>query len=139
MADLASFKEYEGKRVVLTRNLADGTTAEEEGTVDTISAIGLLFKKKGSSSLDLVQSDEIEGITLAPTKEVSIKAKTLKPVQLGGARNHLLERHAYTLKQVNGMTEEDAFRVHANIDHVAADLGHVHADKDDKKSEGDES
>jgi hypothetical protein len=129
MADLASYEEYKGKRVVLKRKAADGSLAEVEGTVDTISPIGVLFKAKGSPSLELVVADDIEDISLAPTKEVSIKAKTLKPVQLGGARNHLLERHAYTLAQVNALTEEDAFGVHANIDHVAADLGHVHGEK----------
>lgn len=135
MEDLS---EYNGKRVVLVRNLSEpnekGETAVEvEGTVQAANEQGVLIKPKGKASFDLVPADEIEEIRLAEAGEKKLRQKVLKPVQLGQARSHLLERHGLTLDEANEMSEEQAFEEHAEIDH--SPLGHRHEAKDEQDQE----
>lgn len=139
---MSDYEKFVGKRAVLVRKLdapkEDGSTAEElEGTVDSYNELGLLFKPKGKVNLELVETDYIEDlrpITEAPKK---LKQKTLKPVPYGQTRNHLLERHAFTLVQVNGMTEDQAVEAHNQIDHSV--LGHVHSQPEQQEaSENDD-
>lgn len=136
------FEQYVGKKVTLTRNLAeandDGQTAEElEGTVEAFAGSVLLFKPKGKTTADMIEVGDVESIDYAPDKAKKISRKKLKPVTYGQARNHLAERHGFTLKQVNEMTEKQAFEAHNGIDHEGQDLAHVHVEKD--KAENKES
>jgi hypothetical protein len=131
--------QYDGKRVVVTHNQADGTAAETEGTVQTGNSLGLLIKPKGKSAVEIIEAGDIEGIILAPEKQKNFGVTYLKVVELGGARKHLLDRHAATLTAVNSMTEEDAFKLHASIDHEDSDLGHVHGEKPKKDKATDSS
>lgn len=124
---------YDGKRVVVTHNLPEKNdkgegAVEIEGTVQVGNEIGLLIKPKGQVNFKLVPLGEIEpgSIKLVQDKSTTIKASKLKPVKIGQARRHLLERHGFTLTKVNGLTEEDAAKLHDSIDHVESDLGHVH-------------
>ena len=127
-------EKFIGKKVVLTLNLkepnADGQTAEEhEGTVEAAHGGMAMFKYKGKTSATLLELADIEAIDYAPERAKKLARKTLKVVEFGQARNHLLERHGYTLTQVNGLTEQEADDQHLAIDHEASDLGHVHGDK----------
>ena len=138
-------RKYDGKRVVVTRNLSEpnekGESAVEvEGVVQAANEHGLLIKPKGQVQFKLIPSDEIEEVRLQEDKSNKLKASKLNIVKLGSARRHLLERHGYTLDWVNGVTEEQAYEHHAEIDHVENDLGHVHVEKKDKDAEAsDES
>jgi hypothetical protein len=129
------YNQFVGKKVTLTRNLAeaapDGSTAEElEGTVEAFAGSTLLFKPKGKTTADMIEVGTLEKIDYAPDKAKKISRKKLKPVTYGQARNHLAERHGFTLKQVNGLTEKQAFEAHNGIDHEGQDLAHIHVDKD---------
>ena len=125
MSDI-NYEQYNGKKVLVTVNQADGTAAEVEGTVEIGTAAGLLIKPKGKTKLDLIESANIAEVKLAPETAKAITAKKLKPIVLGQARGHLLERHGYKLKDINAMNEDTAFDFHESIDHKSEDLGHVH-------------
>ena len=131
--DLNQFKE---KKVTLVVNPADGGDAEElEGTVVAVTGSAIMFRPKGKTSPRIIEKGAIECIEHAATGDKKLGVRTLKVVQFGQARAHLLERHGATLKTVNALTEKEAFDQHAALDHVALDLGHVHKDKDDEKAD----
>lgn len=145
---MADYDKFLDKKVVITENLSEanekGELAEEfEGTVQAVAGDTLMVKPKGKTTPRLVEVSNIESIDFAPEKAKNLTRKKLKPVGFGQARNHLLERHGFTLAQVNDMTEKQAFEHHEKVDHVAADLGHVHVapqegDKSDEASESDD-
>jgi|SRR6478736_1929639 len=121
---MSDLKQYENKKVIVTRNLADGTADELEGTVTTASAAGLIVKPKGKTSVVIVGTDEIVEVRYVVDAPKAIKAKELKPITFGQARGHLLDRHGYALADINKMDEAAALEFHDSIDH--APLGHVH-------------
>lgn len=134
MTTTASLSSYEGKKVIVTVNLAEpnekGESAiEVEGTAQAANDLGILLKPKGKTNLDLIEASNIEAVRLAPEPDKKLTAKTLKDVELGNAKQHLLDRHGLTLTDVNALTEESAFNYHAGLDHKALDLGHVHGAK----------
>jgi hypothetical protein len=125
------YKQYAGKRVVVTRNLKEpndkGELAEElEGTLVAANPLGIMFTPKGQTKAEIIESGDIEEVRLAPDKAKKLTARKLQPVELGKARAHLLERHGLKLADVNKLTEEDALEYHDQLDHVALDLGHIH-------------
>lgn len=135
---MADYKKFEGKRVRLVRNLdkpnENGESAVEmEGKVEVVNEQGILIKPKGKVQLDLLTNDEIEEIDFAPEKAKVLKARQLKPIEHGQARNHLLERHGWTLDKANAITEAEALELHGEIDHVAENLGHVHVSKEESE------
>jgi hypothetical protein len=136
---MSDYEKFVGKKVVLTRNLkeadAEGNLAVElEGTLEAANAVGVMFKAKGQVKPEIFELGEIEEVRYAPEKAKKQRAKKLKPVEYGQAKSHLLERHGLTLTQVNGWTEEQALAYHNEIDHVKADLGHVHEDKSEAEA-----
>lgn len=131
---MSDYSKFVGKKVVLTRNLAtpneNGELAVEvEGTLEAANEFGIMLKPKGQVKAEIINASDVEEIRLAPEKAKTIRAKTLKLIEEGQAKSHLLERHGYTLTQVNAMSEAEAFAIHLGIDHKASDLGHLHADK----------
>ena len=132
---MSDYDKFVGKRIVLVRNLKTpndkGELAVEiEGSLEAANELGVMLKPKGQVKADIIDAAEIEEIRLAPEKAKSLKAKPLKIIELGQAKSHLLERHGLTLKEVNGLTEEEAFEYHETINHVESDLGHIHQNKE---------
>jgi hypothetical protein len=130
----ASLASYEGKKIVVTVNLAEPnekgeSTIEMEGTAQSANDLGILLKPKGRTNLELIEAKDIEEIRFAPEPDRKLTAKTLKDVEYGQAKQHLLDRHGLRLADVNALTEQAAFDYHAGLDHVALDLGHVHGAK----------
>lgn len=125
-----SFEKYTGRKVVVVHKV-DGQTdlQESEGLAEVANEGGILFKPKGKTQMILIEASNIEEVNFIEDKPRKLDRKVLKVVQFGQARNHLLERHAYRLADVNDMSEQDAFDLHGDIDHEAADLGHLHKDK----------
>lgn len=126
------YSKFNGKKVVVVQNLPkpneQGQSAiEVEGTVQAGNALGILIKPKGKSSFDMIEAADIEEVRLAEETQKPLKQKVLKPVEIGSARSHLLERHGWTLAQANALNEEQAFEQHNSIDHT--ELGHRHEDK----------
>lgn len=133
----ADYSEFQGKKVVVVRNLSEpnekGESAVEiEGLAQSANELGILIKPKGKVSLELIPADEIEEVSFAPEKEKPLKAKTLKPVSYGQARAHLLERHGVDLEWVNSVSEQEAYDYHKSLDHEELNLGHVHGEKESK-------
>jgi hypothetical protein len=130
----ADYSEFEGKKVILTATV-DGEQVELEGTAETVNELAILFKPKGKAKLDIIEAENIVGVRYAPEKPKTLKAKSLLPIQYGQARQHLIDRHGYTLSDINAMTEEQAYNFHKELDHKASDLGHVHAAKEQTEAE----
>lgn len=126
-------QKFIDKEVTLHRIEADGTLKELTGTIRAASIAGVPFKHKGKPGLDLLQIKDIEEVDLAPTKEKSVSQKKLALVELGGARQHLIDRHGVELSWAKTASEKDAFDWHATLDHT--NLGHVHVDKTKEKAE----
>ena len=133
--DPSTLEDFDGKQVILTLIEDDGSAREVEGKVEAASAAGVAFKEKGKRDVELVEPKSIEEIALAPVKPKNLAQKKLKPVAEQNARQHLLDRHGYDRSVVNGMTDEQAFAEHEDIDH--ADLGHKHVEpsEDDEADE----
>lgn len=128
---MSDFSKYEGKKVKLVRNETGKDEATEiEGTVQSGNELGILIRPKGKTQFELIPAAEIESVDFVEDKAKELSRKTLKIVEFGAARAHLLERHAYTLSDVNKLTELEAYDLHNLLDHEAEDLGHVHGDKD---------
>jgi len=134
MTTLVDFKAYEGKKIkfsyVPPKNAADDVSRTVEGTIDMATDTALLIKERGSAMLKLIElsgidSDTIEFIVDPPTE---IKQKTVAPVTVSSARNHMLDKHGWKLDAINGTSDEDAYKIHSAIDH--ANLGHVHEVRD---------
>ncbi|HEY6021160.1 MAG TPA: hypothetical protein VIY48_15025 [Candidatus Paceibacterota bacterium] len=136
MAVDTNLADFNDKKVVIVHN-EDGKTeaTETEGTVQGANEQGVLLKPKGKTNFQLITKDKIVEIRLAPDTAKNIGQRKLKIITLGQARQHLADRHGYTLEQVNALTEEAAFTEHNKIDH--AKLGHLHSDAkaDDKAAD----
>jgi hypothetical protein len=128
MAD-TDLAQYEGKKIIVIKKVEGGDAVEIEGTAQASNDLGILIKPKGKTNFDLIHKGDIEEVRYVVEKPKALGRKTLKLVEFGQARNHLLERHGYTLAQVNEIDEKQAFDAHNAIDHVASDLGHEHGDK----------
>lgn len=123
---MAGLEQFDGKRVVVTHNTDNG--AEQiEGKVETGNALGLLIKPKGKTNLQLILADTIEDVQYAAEPVRELKQKELAPIGYGQVRRHLLDRHGYTLKDINQMDEAQAHQFHNDLDH--SELGHTHVEK----------
>lgn len=131
--DPKTLEEFDGKQVILTLKQEDGSASEQEGKIEAASEAGVAFKEKGKRDVDLIMPDQIEEISLAPSKPKKLVQKKLKPVMLGTVRQHLVDRHGYDLSVVNEMDDEKALKEHEDIDHK--DLGHKHEADDEDESE----
>lgn len=124
-------EQYNEKKVLVTVAPKDGADAYEiEGTVSVGNDLGLLIKPKGKTQLLLIEAAEIVEVKYVLDKPKDLKAKELKPVEFGSVRQHLLDRHGFSLADINSRDEAWAFEFHNEIDHKAADLGHVHVAKE---------
>lgn len=131
--------QFRNKRVKVVVNLPEKNekgelAVEMEGTVQAGNELGLLIKPKGKVKFELIERGLIEEIVLVTEKSSELERTSLKPVKIGQARRHLMERHGYTLSQANALTEEEAMEIHEKIDHEADDLGHIHSDKSTEKA-----
>lgn len=117
----------------------DGSLREVTGVIKAATVAGVPYKEKGKSSLELATVDKIHEIDFAPTKEKSVTQKVLAPIEMGQARQHLLDRHGVELSWGKSADEKSAFDYHAGLDH--SNLGHRHltpeevAAKEAKKAE----
>lgn len=126
------YSQYADQKVIVTVNLDEpndkGETAVEiEGTALAANELGILLKPKGRTKAELIEASKIEQVQFAPEKARDLKAKSLKVVGYGDARQHLLDRHGVALAWVNGATEAQALEYHSGLDH--SDLGHNHDPK----------
>lgn len=130
-----NLEQYNGKKVILVRNLSkpnkDGHTAEEiEGTILSANdAVGVQIKPTGKPLGILIKTADIEegSIRLVPTALRTFKQKVIKQVSLDTVRQHLLDKHSFSLALINTADEKRAIEIHDAIDHT--DLGHAHGDK----------
>lgn len=140
--EVEQLESFVGKQVILHVRNEDGTLAELEGKIEAASVAGLAFKPKGQSSLDLYMPNQIEELQAAPEKPKPVTQKKLKPITLGQARQHLLDRHGVELSWAKEADEQAAFDYHAGLDH--SNLGHIHKEpeptpRDEALAEGDDS
>lgn len=122
-----NLEQYQGKKIIVSYNDAEGVLQEIEGTAETANELGILLKPKGKSTVQIIDAVSVETVEIAPEKDKSIRCRWVKDVEVGGARAHLAQAHGFTLSSVNSMTEEVAFEQHKGVDH--SDLGHQHGEK----------
>jgi hypothetical protein len=136
---VSNLSKFADKKVIVVHRVEGSTDAvETEGTAQAANEGGILLKPKGKTQMILIEAPAIEDVRFVDEKPKEIKRKLLKVVEFGQARNHLLERHGWTLKQVNEISEKAAYETHEKIDHVSADIGHEHGEKDKaEKAESD--
>ncbi len=125
------YTKFTNQKVILVKTgaTADAPAEEIEGIVQVGNEKGVLIRPKGRTRMELVESAQIIEVRRVVEKPVPLKRKSLKPIEYGAARSHLLERHGADLATINAMTEDEALDLHNSIDHVADDLGHIHEDK----------
>ena len=123
------YTKYTGKKVKLIRNEEGADAVEMEGTVQSANELGVLIRPKGKTQFELIPAGEVESIEFIDDKPKDLVVKTLKVVEFGQGRAHLLERHNYTLTDVNKLSELEGYDLHNLIDHAAENLGHIHGDK----------
>ncbi len=121
--DASTLEGLTDKRVSLTF-VREGETVTLEGRVEMGAAIGVMFKEKGKSNVQLIEAGNIIAASPLAVREPKVTVKTLQPVADGRVRQHLADRHGATLEQVNGMTEAAAKELHDGIDHSG--LAHKH-------------
>ena len=121
--------QYEGKKISITYTDPDGNSVTAEGKAEKANEKAVLLKPKGKTNFDLIESEKVQSITVQADDDKPLVAKTLKPVVLGVARAHLLERHGLKLTEANGISEEAGLEAHNGFDHITGDLGHIHGEK----------
>jgi len=130
-------EQYEGQKVIVTvlPNAEKEETENQtyEGKAEVANGTGMLLKAKGRSGLHLLALDQIVNVEFAPEKPKKIAVKTVKKVKFGNVRQHLADRHGYTVADLDEVTEENALDAHTNLDHAAEGLAHVHGDKKAKE------
>lgn len=117
----------------------DGSVKETEGVIKAATVAGVPFKTKGKAGVDLLMVDQIEEVSLAPSKPKSISQKKIKPIATGAMRQHLADRHGISLKWCRDASEAEAVTFHDTLDHK--DLGHIHVEPktDEAKDERTEA
>lgn len=128
------YSQYTDKRVILTVGTPGNDEPDRniEGTVQTANAMALLIKLKGKSQTEPIFTKDIVSIELAPDTSRKLTQRYLKEVKVGEFRQHLVDRHGFTLDVVNAedFTEEKAAAVHTEQHEKLKDtLGHVHGEK----------
>ena len=133
-----TLSEFNGKNVILHLIQDDNSVKEVEGKIEAASAAGVAFREKGKRDVDLVEPHQIEEIAPAPEKPKRVIQKKLKPIADGNVRQHLVDRHGFSLPQAQELSEADAVELHNNIDH--SELGHKHVEptEDDESDEAGE-
>lgn len=138
-------KEYVGKRVCLTRNLAEANdeghlAVEIDGVVTVVSPdnSALVIRPRGTSLTLLLEAKEIEEGSVRQVIEAprQLKPRVLGELTLSNARQHLLTAHWIGLGFVNAKTDEEALEFHSEIDHTG--FGHVHQAPDEVDDEADD-
>lgn len=101
---------------------------EVEGLVEVIAPDGsaLVLKPKGSLRNMMVESHEIEpnSLHVLAEKIKQLSAKKVTGVDLRNIRQHLLDRHGWTLLIINETSDQEALRAHSGMTHNL--LGHFH-------------
>jgi hypothetical protein len=126
-----NLEEYADRKVRVTKRGNDGHSGEVlEGKVEAANNEKnlLLLKVKGKSSAILILGFEIDTIESVSSSEDDVTQSTLKPVKLNNVRRHLVNAHGWGLKQINQLTDDEAFVQHTGLHEGpdAADLGHKH-------------
>lgn len=121
-------KSFAGKQVLMHVITEDGDLDEVFGKVEAASDVGIAFKPKGSSTVQLFLPDQIEEMTGAPAKKRTVSQRKLKPIGEDKILRHLLDFHGVPLSWAKETAPKDAVQYHNDLDH--ADLGHNH-DKED--------
>lgn len=115
------------KQVTVT-HIADGeeTTSVGRFTAAHESMDQVAFKYRGSTSVVMLELEDIVTISYIDPKARPVKPRRLGLVNEKNVRQHLAFNHGFTLTQVNSLSVNEAFAIHDGVDH--ADLGHVHED-----------
>ena len=120
-----TLEDYKGKTVSIV--LDEHPEEAKEYVVEEATPLAYILREKGKSKQELYLADRIVSWEPpAPKPPAPLKAKRLGELTADKAKRHLLDFHAYTLSDVNKLSDKDALEFHGTIDHEALDLGHYH-------------
>jgi hypothetical protein len=132
-ATLEQVQAFVEKESVVHLIQEDNTLKEVTGTIKVANEVGIGFKEKGKSGIELLDLSRIEEIGAAPSKPKTVSKKKLLPVADEAVRQHLADRHGIELKWCREATDAQAVEFHNSIDH--ANLGHDHTKAESKDEE----
>jgi hypothetical protein len=122
------YKSLEKKTVVFTVRNNDEEVVVE-GIVEAASPVGIAFRAKGKSQLQLLNPGDIVRHEVLPEKPKTLKQKVMKPIETNKVRQHLADHHGINLPWLNSVSNEEAESFHNDIDHSNGEhgpLGHRH-------------
>lgn len=111
------------KRVALTVQDTDGSEKEIEGTIEAASAAGVVIRQKGARRSEVYAAAQILSAEVLLVGK-KIKRRQLQPIEVEEAKQHLADRHGYSLPDVEPFTDEQALDFHGTINHE--NLAHYH-------------
>lgn len=126
--------QFQGKKVILVKKLDEpdsegNTLVEVEGeAMEANPSVGLFFRPRGKTMGGLVKLDELEDIRLAPITLKPVKVKGLKNMTLDTVRQHLADRHGFSVELLGTTNEEQAAKIHNDLHAATKDLAHNHGD-----------
>lgn len=132
-----NLEEYVGKKASFNLTDDEGNVERIEGTIEATSDQFTFYKPKGKSNGLMVDTSKISDPALAPDTVAELKPRRLNPIAITNIKRHLVDRHGYSIADVDVMSPEDAFAFHEGLDH--SPLGHFHADPPPKKDEEDDA
>jgi hypothetical protein len=133
---LEEVQQYTDKDVLIHLVQPDSSLKETTGKIMVATEAGIGFKEKGKASAELLTLSQIEEIAPAPAKVKSVVQKKIKPIEMGQARQHLIDRHGVELSWGKEADEKAAFEYHAGLDH--SNLGHIHVEPKEKSNSEEE-
>lgn len=99
-----------------------------EGMVIAAQSACILVKPRGNMLADLLEYAQIERVEVIPNVASKVARRELKLIRIHEARQHLGDRHGWTISSLENMTDIEAFEIHENTDHEG--LTHCHTDKE---------
>lgn len=128
--------EWKNRRVVVTVNLpkpnAEGLTAIEiDGTLTGVHERGIMIKPRGRTTPEMIAPEQLESFELYDEIPQPIEQKVMAEVPFGKIRQHLADRHAFSLLELNASnyTETPAYDDHLrDHDENGETLSHRHED-----------
>lgn len=143
--DYASFVDTRVRLVYIpepTDSTPQGRDPDAEEIIAFVAAynaeMGVMMVRPRRKTMGfLVETFKIIEIEADNEPPKPIKQKVLKETSTETVRQHLADRHGYSLSHVNSFTDEQAETEHNLIDHT--DLGHAHEESDPEDSDDDET
>lgn len=122
--------QLDGYRVTVTWNKpGEAEPWTREGKVVAASESGILVKPKGAMLGELIAATEIVSLTVLSEQDAKVARRRLRLMKLSDVRQHLADRHGYSVSALMKNTDASCLAEHEAIDH--SDLAHFHENREE--------